>query len=417
MSHRLKVQYWPIDDVKPYPNNPRNNDDAVEYVANSIREFGWQQPIVVDNDGTIIAGHTRLKAAKSLGMDKVPVVVADNLTPAQVNAYRLADNKVAESATWDMEALAVELEGLEVDFDMTMFDFEESEFDFGGSDSGQAEIVEDEVPEDAPSIVQKGDVWQLGRHRLMCGDSTDPESVSMLMGGNRADVCFTSPPYNLGRVKLGDSVPRRAMGAGNPYGEYDDDLTDNQYENLLTGALKNALDNCDDAMFNIGILSGSKLGIIGMLNEFKDRFCDIIVWSKSKAMPMGLESQRGLVAHECELVFCFNGSGTRSFTHPQWNKGHGTNRIETENNTTNEHTQNHAAFPVEFASEVVRNYTESSVLDLFGGTGTTLIAAEQLDRTCYMMELDPHYCDIIIERWQNLTGETARKVESDEQAD
>ena len=124
MSHKLKVQYWPIDDVHPYPNNPRNNDEAVEYVANSIREFSFQQPLVVDTDGTIIAGHTRLKAAKMLGMETVPVVVADNLTPAQVNAYRLADNKVAEAATWDMEALAVELEGLEVDFDMAMFDFD-----------------------------------------------------------------------------------------------------------------------------------------------------------------------------------------------------------------------------------------------------------------------------------------------------
>lgn len=124
MGYKLRVQYWPIDKVKPYPNNPRNNDDAVEYVANSIREFSFQQPLVVDSEGTIIAGHTRLKAAKRLGMETVPVVVADNLTPAQVNAYRLADNKVAEAATWDMDALAVELEGLEVDFDMTMFDFD-----------------------------------------------------------------------------------------------------------------------------------------------------------------------------------------------------------------------------------------------------------------------------------------------------
>ena len=124
MDDKTRIQWRPIDDVHPYPNNPRNNDEAVEYVANSIREFGWQQPIVVDTDGTIIAGHTRLKAAKRLGMETVSVVVADNLTPAQVNAYRLADNKVAEAATWDMEALAVELEGLEVDFDMTMFDFD-----------------------------------------------------------------------------------------------------------------------------------------------------------------------------------------------------------------------------------------------------------------------------------------------------
>lgn len=148
MSHKLKVQYWPIDDVHPYPNNPRNNDEAVEYVANSIREFSFQQPLVVDTDGTIIAGHTRLKAAKRLGMDTVPVVVADNLTPAQVNAYRLADNKVAEAATWDMEALAVELEGLEVDFDMTMFDFDIETFEPSFDD------VEDEQEPDESVTVK-----------------------------------------------------------------------------------------------------------------------------------------------------------------------------------------------------------------------------------------------------------------------
>lgn len=144
MNEKTRIQWRPIGEVHPYPNNPRDNDDAVDYVANSIREFGWQQPIVVDVDGTIIAGHTRLKAAKRLGMETVPVVVADNLTPAQVNAYRLADNKVAEAATWDMEALAVELEGLEVDFDMTMFDF-----DAGISIDGFGEDFE--LPdEDAP---------------------------------------------------------------------------------------------------------------------------------------------------------------------------------------------------------------------------------------------------------------------------
>jgi site-specific DNA-methyltransferase (adenine-specific) len=148
MSHKLKVQYWPIDKVKPYPNNPRNNDDAVEYVANSIREFSFQQPIVVDSEGTIIAGHTRLKAAKMLGMETVPVVVADNLTPAQVNAYRLADNKVAEAATWDMEALSVELEGLDVDFDMTEFGFDEIGFDPSFDD------VEDEQEPDESVTVK-----------------------------------------------------------------------------------------------------------------------------------------------------------------------------------------------------------------------------------------------------------------------
>lgn len=145
MSHKLKVQHWPTDDVKPYPNNPRNNDEAVEYVANSIREFGWQQPIVVDADGTIIAGHTRLK---EVGMDTIPVVVADNLTPAQVNAYRLADNKVAEAATWDMEALAVELEGLEVDFDIGEFNFELQSFDHGEIVNTSHEIDVDSFDDD-----------------------------------------------------------------------------------------------------------------------------------------------------------------------------------------------------------------------------------------------------------------------------
>ena len=148
MNEKTKIQWRPTGEVHPYPNNPRNNDDAVEYVANSIREFGWQQPIVVDTDSTIIAGHARLKAAKMLGMETVPVVVADNLTPAQVNAYRLADNKVAEAATWDMEALAVELEGLEVDFDMTMFDFDEIGFEPSFDD------VEDEQEPDESVTVK-----------------------------------------------------------------------------------------------------------------------------------------------------------------------------------------------------------------------------------------------------------------------
>ena len=215
MEYKLKVQYWPIDKVRPYPNNPRNNDDAVEYVANSIREFSFQQPIVVDTDGTIIAGHTRLKAAKRLGMETVPVVVADNLTPAQVNAYRLADNKVAEAATWDMDALAVELEGLEVDFDMTMFDFDASEFDFEGLGGEPTEIVEDEVPEDAPSIVQKGDVWQLGRHRLMCGDARSADDVRTLLDGATADLNLTDPPYGVQIVKTNGHL--RGGGANEPF--------------------------------------------------------------------------------------------------------------------------------------------------------------------------------------------------------
>lgn len=208
-----------------------------------------------------------------------------------------------------------------------------------------------------------------------------------------------------------DTVPNIAMGGGKAYRSYDDNLEDKDYAELITRAMENALQFCDDAMFNIGILQSSKHGIIQMLHDFEDRFLDVIVWNKSQSMPLGMESQKGMIGHRCELIFCFNQSGNRAFSHPQWDKGTGINRIDTENASGNEYSKIHSAtFPVSLASEVIRNYTDSSVLDLFGGTGTTIIAAEQLDRKCYMMELYPHYCDVIIDRWEKLTGQEAVKV-------
>lgn len=388
MSHKLKVQYWPIDDVKPYPNNPRNNDDAVEYVANSIREFSFQQPIVVDTDGTIIAGHTRLKAAKLLGMEQVPVVVADNLTPAQVNAYRLADNKVAEAATWDMEALAVELEGLEVDFDMTMFDFDASEFDFGGLGGEPTEIVEDEVPEDAPSIVQKGDVWQLGRHRLMCGDSTDADSVARLMDGTKADMVFTDPPY-------GYSYESNMRTKSEKFGViYNDDKILDFFPNLHEIA-------------NGFVMVCTTWKVLDKwLPLFSKYFAmtNMIIWDKGGGFIGDLKHTFGT---DYEIILCSNNgcelTGKRIGS--VWSIG---------KNNANDY-KHPTQKPVELPATAIEHTTDTGqlVLDLFGGSGSTLIACEQLERTCYMMELDPHYCDIIIERWQNLTGETARKVEQD----
>lgn len=200
------------------------------------------------------------------------------------------------------------------------------------------------------------------------------------------------------------------MRAGRAYNEFSDDLSDEDYFRMLDGALANALAVSDDAMFNIGILAGSKRGVVDLLAAHKAEFCDVLVWAKDKAMALGLPSQRGLVSHICELVFCFNHKGNRSFSHPQWPIGNMTNRIDTRNNSEGEYSKEHAAaFPVEFPAYVIRNFTESSVLDLFGGTGTTMIAAEQLGRRCYMMEIDPSYCDLIIERWERFTGLDARK--------
>lgn len=174
----MQVQSMKIDEVKPYPNNPRNNDDGVEAVANSIKEFGWQQPIVVDKDNVIIVGHTRYKAAKKLGMKEVPVVVANNLTPEQVKAYRLADNKTGELTDWDMSLLDDELGDI-ADINMSDFGFD---LDIPeDKEEVQEDDFDEEVPEEPKSKL--GQIYQLGRHRLMCGDSTKPEDVKKLVGG------------------------------------------------------------------------------------------------------------------------------------------------------------------------------------------------------------------------------------------
>lgn len=198
----MQVKTVSIDQIKPYENNPRNNDDAVDAVANSIKEFGWQQPIVVDNDRVIIAGHTRYKAAKQLKLKEVPIVVADKLTKEQVNAYRLADNKVGELADWDKDLLDQELNDI-LDIDMSEFDFD---LDTDIDDHLETdEIIEDNYIEETPAVPKSkpGQIYQLGRHRLMCGDSTDPKQVKKLMEGIKADLVFTDPPYGMKKEKDG----------------------------------------------------------------------------------------------------------------------------------------------------------------------------------------------------------------------
>ena len=414
----------PVPEVRPYEKNPRKNAGAVKYVKASIEKFGFKQPIIVDSNRVIIAGHTRLEAAKSLGMAEVPCIVADDLTDAQVKALRLADNKVAEFSEWEMNLFGEELGELaEIsDIDMGDFGFDLSEFDNIGMDE-KTEVEEDEVPEEVEPICKKGDIWQLGEHRLMCGDSTDKENIKKLMDGNRADITFSSPPYNMlqngsiaasaEKYKTINNTYKIDKGT---YDEFSDALSNEEYSQLLCSTLENGLENSDDVMFNIGILSGSKFGIIDMMHKFQKNFCDIIVWNKKNSIPLGTPASAGLVSHRCELIFCFNQKGTRAFSHPQWKntkfKGEMMiNRIDTGNCSNNEFSKiHHATFPVEFASKVIEMYSAESVIDLFGGVGTTLIAAEQIGRKCYMMELSPKYCDVIIARWEKFTGQKAVKL-------
>ena len=188
-----------LADIKPYEKNPRKNDNAVNEVANSISSFGFKVPIVIDKDNVIVCGHTRYKASKKLGLEVVPCVIADDLTEEQIKAYRLADNKVSELAEWDIDLLGEELDSI---FDIDMSDFG---FDLSDDEEEEAEIIEDEVPEEVEPVAKKGDIWQLGRHRLMCGDSFSPSDIDKLMNGECAGLLLTDPPYG---IDYGGSVKR-----------------------------------------------------------------------------------------------------------------------------------------------------------------------------------------------------------------
>ena len=404
------------DLIQDEHNYRKHSDTNKARIRKSIDEAGLGRSVVIDADGVLVAGNgvqsvidkdTPVRVVETDGTELVVVKRTDLHTgDPRRKTLALADNATSDDVEWDMEA--IEADGWEQD---ELEDWGVVEVKDEGETEAKAK--EDDFDPDAKveTVCKRGDIWQLGNHRLMCGDSTDAGDVALLMDGERADIAFTSPPYNMAVTQLSDKCPNRAMHNGQAYNSYDDNKSDADYTKLLEGALKNCLDHADDVMFNIGILKASKIGIISMMSDFRDKFCDIIVWNKSQSMPLGLPSHAGCVNHRCELIFCFNQDGSRAFSHPQWSHGAQINRIDTENASNNEFAKVHAAtFPVALPAKVIESYTEKSVLDVFGGTGTTMIASEQLGRRCYMMELDEHYCDVIIARWEKLTGNKAEKL-------
>lgn len=369
-----------INGLKPYEKNPRKNDNAVEYVEKSIREFGFKVPIIIDKNNEIVAGHTRYKAAEKIGLKTVPCIIADDLSDEQIKAFRLADNKVAEYSDWDFDLLNQELDGI---FDIDMGDFGFGSMDFNSD--GEKEIIEDEPPEideNSETICKFGDIWQLGEHRLMCGDSTDREQVERLMNGEKADMVFTDSPYGINIVN-----DKGKVGADNiaKCGNYNPVIGD---------------DTTETARSNYEIIKGfSANQIIFGGNYFTDflppKSC-WIVWDKENT---------GKFA-DCELAWTSFDKAARLYKW-LWNglcrkgerKVEGIKRVHP--------TQK----PVGLIADILNDFTESkeTILDCFGGSGSTLIACEQLDRKCYMMELSEKYCDVIIKRWEDFTGKKAKK--------
>lgn len=360
----MKTEEMSIDALIPYERNAKRHDDTqIENVAESIRQFGMIQPIVVDADNNIIIGHCRTLACKRIGIKKVPVVRMDDLTPEEANKLRFLDNKLNESE-WDMEML--KLDGLaDIDFDGFNLDIDFSEISF----DDEKEIIEDDVPpipEEPTSSL--GDLYQLGQHRLICGDSTDASVVARLMDGTKADMVFTDPPYGMNAVSKSGVLSEH----------YKTDIMNDDDNTVAIDAFKMAQSLFADAK---QIWWGANY-----YTECLPSAECWIVWDKNN----GASDQT-----DCELAYTNLRSVVRQFTMASEKK----NRVHP--------TQK----PAKLFAEIVRKFDKDNsihnVVDLFGGSGSTLIACEQLGLKCYMCELDPGYVDVIIERWENLTGQKA----------
>lgn len=373
---KLKIIYKNVDELTPYANNPRNNDMAVDSVAKSIKEFGFKVPIIIDGDGEIVAGHTRLKASKKLGLKEVPCIVASDLTPEQVKAFRLADNKVSEFANWDLDLLNIELEELKdnsLDFAMDEFGFEIDLHD-------ENEIIEDdfncELEEETD--IKQGDIFQLGRHRLMCGDSTNRKDVQKLMGDNQADLLLTDPPYNIDYKEL--SKDRKIKN---------DKMSDEEFLNFL----KKTIIKCPTAYvfcsWQYVHIFKKAMEELGMAPKA------MIVWDKvNPAQNLDKYYKR----HELILYYGKFG-GEKTIRGDVW-------ELKRQKNTVHPTMK-----PLELIGMILQDNPEAkNVVDVFGGSGTTLLACEELGRKCYMMEYEPKYCDVIIKRWEEFTGEKAEKI-------
>lgn len=416
-----------IDELIPYENNPRHNEDAVQYVANSIKEFGFKVPIIIDKNDVIVAGHTRLLAAKDLDMDTVPCIVADDLTEEQVKAFRIADNKVAEYSTWDDELLQLELGDIG-EFDMGDFGFE---LDFIKEE--EKEIIEDVIPEEAPTRAKPGDLWQLGEHRLICGDCTDAMTLEKLMGGEEADLVITDPPYNvdLGITDIEEAKKRRRRTDGAVI--QNDAMSDGEFYDFLSESLKNASAVCKQgASFYVWHPDSKGLIFRQVMEDIGVPIRQNLIWVKN-SLVLGRQDYQWI--HEPCLYGWKDGAG-HYFINDRTkitviDDTEDVSKMKKERlieivkdlikyqKTTVMHenkpsrSEAHPTMkPVRLIANQIINSSrrEENVLDIFGGSGTTLIAAEQLNRRCFMVELDPHYCDVIIKRWENLTGNTAERI-------
>ncbi|HAP8374338.1 TPA: ParB N-terminal domain-containing protein [Enterococcus faecium] len=420
----MKIINKPLQWLRPYENNPRNNDKAVDPVANSIKQFGFKVPIVATKEGEIINGHTRYKAAKSLGLETVPVIIADDLSEEQIKAFRLADNKTGELAEWNVELLYGELDELD-GFDMTLFGFEDIDFSLDDFEEDEKETGEEvDIDSEEKPKVEYGDIFQLGRHRLMCGDSTSAEDMERLIDGAVIDLYVTDPPYNVAYQGGTDE----AMTIMN------DSMDDVSFRQFLRDAFAVANNHLKPGgSFYIWHAGLEGLNFMLAVKETGWLLKQIIIWVKNT---IALGRQDYQWKHE-PCLYGWKGGASHYFVD---NRSIATVIEEDEENLkemtkselisyikTMQDTSPTTAFyedkpvrndihptmkPLKLIARCVLNSSKKGdrVLDSFNGGGSTLMVCEKSDRIYYGMELDPIYVARTIRRWEEETGLTAEKV-------
>jgi DNA modification methylase len=404
MLRKLAVQIWTIDRLLPYIRNARtHSEEQVAQVAASIQEFGWTNPILVGGDGVIIAGHARLLAARKLGMAEVPVIVLDHLTETQRRALVLADNKLALNAGWDEDMLRVELESLkEDDFNLDLVGFTTEELDNLLCDPEETRdglTDEDAAPEpQETAITVPGDVWLLGEHRLLCGDATQIEAVEKVLAGGLADMVFCDPPYN---VNYGATMKDKLRGKS--HRKIANDNLGDGFEQFLRDACINLLAVTKGAIYIC--MSSSELHTLQKaFTEAGGHWSTFVIWAKN-TFTMG----RSDYQRQYEPILYGWKEGTDHYwcgARDQGDVWFVKKPVANDLHPTMK--------PVELVERALRNSSKSrdTVLDPFGGSGTTLIACEKAGRQARLIELEPKYVDVIIRRWQAWTGAQARHAES-----
>ncbi|MEK6746127.1 MAG: DNA methyltransferase [Pseudomonadota bacterium] len=417
LLYDLKVEIVPIEVLKPYNNNARiHSPKQIQQIANSIKEFGFMNPALIDSCGGVMAGHGRIEAAKKLGLKSIPVIRTDHLTDAQRKAYIIADNKIAANAGWDKDILAIELQylTLETNFEIEVTGFEMSEIDvlIDG-----AEILEphEEIPEldHTVTITKPGDVWQLGSHLLICGDSTKPDTYNQLLGGQHAQMIFTDPPYN---------VPIQGHVCGNGKIKHDEfamasgEMTEQEFRQFLKNFMIQTRAFSQDGSLHYICMDWRHIDML--LLEGKQCFAElknICVWNKDNGGMGALYRSK----HEFVVVFKHGtaphinnielGKYGRYRTNV-WDYA-GVNSFAGRQSDLKMHP---TVKPVALVADAIKDCTKRGhiVLDPFAGSGTTLIAAEKTGRIARCIELAPKYCDVIIRRWQALTGKDAFNLDS-----